>query len=92
MEIKGLRNLATEIFKAVNSVDPSFLGIYLHQQGGGGLRGFARPAWLLGVWVRGSGVRFRGEWGVGRRLRGAGDGLVYGVIYGHMFNLFVGFA
>ena len=42
--------------------------------------------------MRGSGVRFRGEWGVGRRLRGAGDGLVYGVIYGHMFNLFVGFA
>ena len=42
--------------------------------------------------MRGSGVRFWGEWGVGHRVRGAGDGLVYGAIYGHMFNLFVGFA
>ena len=72
MEIKGLRNLATEIFKAVNSVDPSFLGIYLHQQGGGGVRGFARPAGLLGVWVRGSGGRFRGGGGVGGGGGGGG--------------------
>ena len=33
-----------------------------------------------------------GGGGGGARWGGGGDGLVYGVIYGHMFNLFVGFA
>ena len=71
MEIKGLRNLATEIFKAVNSVDPSFLGIYLHQQGGGGVAG-VRPA---GMVVGGLGA---GVWGTLPGRVGCGASLVGG--------------
>ena len=32
MEIKRLRNLATEIFKTVNNLNPSFMKMYLHQK------------------------------------------------------------